>query len=111
MDIKLFTQILNDKHFSDYKKMKYKFGDDFTDFLKTIEELYYKELPLDDFVGSKIVFMDTHAAISQKSFKLLIQPQNDVYGINAAENEIVATSAIESIDFNRDSVQRILKGK
>ena len=110
MDIKLFTQMLNDKHFPDYKKMKYKFGNDFTDFLKTIEELYYKELPLDDFVGSKIVFMDTHAAISQKSFKLLMQPQNDAYGINAAENEIVATSAIESIDFNRDSVRRILKG-
>lgn len=110
MDIKLFTQMLKDKHFSDYKKMKYKYGDDFTDFLKTIEELYYKELPLDDFVGSKIVYMDTHAAISQKSFKLLMQPQNDAYGINAAENEIVATSAIESIDFNRDSVRRILKG-
>jgi len=110
MDIKLFTQMLNDKYFSDYKKMKYKYADDFTDFLKTIEELYYKELPLDDFVGSKIVYMDIHAAISQKSFKLLIQPQNDAYGINAAENEIVATSAIESIDFNRDSVRRILKG-
>lgn len=110
MDIKLFTQILNDKHFSDFKKLKYKYGTDFVEFLCTVEELYYKTLPLYDFEGTEIVYMDYHGSISQNSIKLLLRPQNDYYGIKAAENEIVATSAIESIDFNRDSVRNILKG-
>ncbi len=40
MDIKVFTEMLNDKHFSDYEKLKYKYGADFDSFVKTLEELY-----------------------------------------------------------------------
>ena len=40
MDIKVFTEMLKDKHFPDYKKLKYKYGADFDSFLKTLEELY-----------------------------------------------------------------------
>ena len=110
MDIKVFTEMLKDKHFPDYKKLKYKYGTDFDSFLKTLEELYYKPLPLSDFDGNSIVFIENHAAINQNAVKLLLQSQDQHYGIKAAEDEIVATSAIESIDFSRDSVRRILKG-
>ncbi len=110
MDIKLFTQILNDKAFTDYKKMSYKYGEEFYDFLKTLDELYYENLPLCDFEGENIVFTPNHAAINQNTIKLLLKPQNEYYGIKAAEEEIIATSAIESIDFSRDSVRNILKG-
>ncbi len=110
MDIKLFTEILNDKSFTDYKKMSYKYGAQFDDFLKSLNELYYEDLPLCDFEGENIVFTPNHAAINQNAIKLLLKPQNEYYGIKAAEEEIIATSAIESIDFSRDSVRNILKG-
>ncbi len=110
MDIKLFTKMLKDKHFTDYQKMKYKYGEDFNAFLQTIEELYYKPLPLSDFDGNALVFIENHSAIKQNAVKLLLQSQDQHYGIKAAEDEIVATSAIESIDFSRDSVRKILKG-
>ena len=54
MDIQLFTKILKEKSFYDYKKMKYKYAEDFSDFLDTLKDLYYKELPLCDFDGKKI---------------------------------------------------------
>ena len=110
MDIKLFTKILKDKSFTDYKKMKYKYGDDFKWFLQMVEELYYKPLPLSDFDGNQIVFMENHSSVNQGTVKLLLQAQDQHYGIKAAEDEIMATSAIESIDFSRDSVRKILKG-
>ena len=110
MDIKVFTKMLKDKHFTDYRQMKYKYGEDFNAFLQTLDELYYKALPISDFNGNSIVFIENHAAINQNAVKLLLRSQDQYYGIKAAEDEIIATSAIESIDFGRDSVRRILKG-
>ena len=110
MDIKIFTKMLKDKHFTDYKQMKYKYGEDFNAFLEALEELYYKTLPLFDFENNNIVFIENHAVVNQRAVKLLLQSQDGHYGIKAAEDEIVATSAIESIDFSRDSVRKILKG-
>ena len=110
MDIKVFTKILKDKHFTNYQKMQYKYGDDFNSFLQILEDLYYKTLPPSDFDGNNIVFIENHAAVNQSAVKLLLQSQDQHYGFKAAEDEIVATSAIESIDFSRDSVRKILKG-
>lgn len=110
MDIKLFTDILNDKHFTDYKKMKYKYGESFQEFLLNLETLYYKELPLKDFENNPLVFIDHYKSINQVSVKLLLKSQTQKYGIKVAEDEIISTSAIENIDFNRDSVRKILKG-
>lgn len=110
MDIKIFTKMLMDKHFTNYQKMKYKYSEDFDAFLQTIEDLYYETLPLLDFDDNNIVFIKNHAAVNQRAVKLLLQSQDQHYGIKAAEDEILATSAIESIDFSRDSVRKILKG-
>ena len=110
MDIKVFTEMLKDKHFPDYKKLKYKYNGDFDSFLKALEELYYKLLPLYDFDGNNIVFTEAFNAVNQNAVKLLLQPQDTHYGIKAAEEEILSTSAIESVDFSRDSVRKILKG-
>ena len=110
MDIKVFTNMIKDKHFSDYQKMKYKYNEDFDAFLQTLDDLYYTDLPLLDFDGNNLVFIENHASINQTTVKLLLKEQNQHYGIKAAEEEIIATSAIESIDFNRDSVRNILKG-
>ncbi len=110
MDIRIFSEMLKDKHFCDYKKMKYKYNDNFDEYLNILTELYYKDLPLLDFDGTPIVFVENHSAINQNTLKRLLQPQEQTYGIKAAENEIIATSSIENIDFSRDSVRRILKG-
>ncbi len=110
MDIKVFTKMLKDKHFTDYQKMQYKYGEDFKAFLQTLDEMYYKTLPLYDFEGNNIVFIENHATVNQRAVKLLLQARNKHYGFKSAEDEIVATSAIESIDFSRESVRRILKG-
>ncbi len=55
MDIKLFTEILRDKHFTDYRKMKYKYGANFTSLLEVLADLYYHTLPLADFDGKPVV--------------------------------------------------------
>ncbi len=110
MDIQLFTKMLKDKHFTAYKKMHSKYGSDFSDFLKTLEDLYYRELPLSDFEGGNLVYIENHASVNQNAIKLLLKAQNEHYGIRAAEDEIIASSAIESVDFSRDSVRNILKG-
>lgn len=110
MDIKIFTKMLKDKAFTDYKKMQYKYGSDFKDFLETLKDLYYKELPLSDFDSENLVFTENLAAVDQAAVKLLLKAQERHYGTKAAEDEIIATSAIESIDFSRDSVRNILKG-
>lgn len=110
MEIKTFAKMIKDRHFCNLEKMKYKYGEDFEDFIKTLSELYYKELPLSDFNGNKVVFIENHASVSQSAVKLLLKNQSDYYGVKAAENEILATSAIENIDFSRESVRNILKG-
>ena len=110
MDINIFTQMLKDKHFPDYKKMKYKYSKSFDDFLQTLDQLYYKELPVFDFDENNLVFIENHTNINQSTVKLLLKEQNQNYSLKVAEDEIIATSTIESIDFNRDSVRNILKG-
>ena len=110
MDIKLFLKMLKDKHFCNLEKMKYKYSGDFAEFLQTLSELYYKDLPILDFNGNNLVFIENHAAVSQNAVKLLLKNRNNYYGVKTAEDEIVATSAIENIDFSRDSVRNILKG-
>ena len=110
MDIKLFSKMIKDKHFCNLEKMKYKYSTDFEEFLQTLSELYFKELPLLDFSRNNIVFIENHVAVSQRAVKILLKNQSNYYGIKTAEDEIVATSAIENIDFSRDSVRNILKG-
>ena len=110
MDIKLFTQILKDKNIDNYEKMKYKYKNDFMDFLENLKLLFYKELPIKDFYGNQLVFRQEGIDLNQNSVKLLLKSQNDKFGIKAAENEIISTSAIENIDFDRKSVRNILKG-
>ena len=86
MDIKIFTKMLNDKCFTDYEKLKHKYSNDFESFLSTLSDLYYKELPLQDFIGNKLVFIENHAAINQNAVKMLLQSQSKSYGIKAAED-------------------------
>lgn len=109
MNISKFITILNDKYFCNLKKLKYKYSADFDEFLNLFKELYLKPVELLDFNGENIVFSEFSSA-NLKSIKLLLKVQSGSYGIKAAEEEIACSSAIESIDFNRESIRNILKG-
>ena len=111
MDIQLFTKILKDKHFPDYKRLSHKYSAEFPEFLEDLQALYYKPLPLLDAAGEPLVFLNTGKTASAATMKTLLAFQHTAYGVKAAEEEIVATSAIENIDFSRDSVRNILKGQ
>lgn len=110
MDIAKFTTMLNDKYFLNLKKLKYKYPEDFDEFIESLKNMFFKEIPLEDFNGRKIVYLESYAGISLNTVKLLLHPQNSGYSLKAVENEIISSSAIESIDFDRNSVRNILKG-
>ncbi len=107
MDIKDFSKILNDEHWTDYHKMSKKYKTAFNEFLEHLSELFYRELPIKDFGGKKIVFTNNHASVNSSAIKLLAQARDRRYGLKAAEDEIIATSAIVSIDLSRECVRNI----
>lgn len=109
MNVSKFTTILNDKYFCNLKKLKYKYSDDFNEFLSLFKEMYLKPVELLDFNGDNIFFCNI-SGISMKSIKLLLRQQSLSYGLMAAEEEIASSSAIENIDFSRESIRNILKG-
>lgn len=110
MDAIKFSKMLSDKHIVDFKKLKYKYPDDFDEFVEILKSSYYEELPINDFKGNSIVYLNSCTGVNLDAVKLLYTSQSSAYGTKALEEEIVATSAIESIDFNRDSVRNIMKG-
>ena len=110
MDAIKFSKMLSDKHIIDFKKLKYKYPDDFDEFVEILKSSYYEKLPIKDFKGNSIVYLNSCTGVNLDAVKLLYTSQNSAYGTKALEEEIVATSAIESIDFNRDSVRNIMKG-
>lgn len=113
MDAALFTKILSDKHIGDLKKLSYKYNDaNISEFVGILKSSVYKSLPIYDFHGNNIVYMDNVAQVNMKSVRLLLAQQDtrDAYGLRAMEEEIASTLTIENIDFNRDSVRKILQG-
>ena len=110
MDAIKFSKMLSDKHIVDFKKLKYKYHDDFDEFVEILKSSYYEKLPINDFKGNSIVYLNSCTGVNLDAVKLLYTSQSSAYGTKALEEEIVATSAIESIDFNRDSVRNIMKG-
>ena len=110
MDIKKFHNMFNDKHFCDLKKIQYKYPDDIAEFITVLNDMYYKSLPVCDFDGNELVYIESKANINMDSYKLLIMNQGKAYGDKAIEDEIISTAKIESIDYSRDSVRSILKG-
>ena len=111
MDIKTYVQILHDKSFFDFDKMKHKYRNDFNEFLNLLKEIEYRKLPIKDFKGKDAVYLKNYVALNVETVKLMSYIQtNDSYGFKAAEDEIAASNAIESINFSRESIRNILKG-
>lgn len=110
MEITKFLEILHDKKFMDYRKMSNKYPDTFQEYLDTLS-IFYKKLPLEDAQGNFMVFLEEPLKIQTSTLRTLFQNQSDLYSAKSLETEIIATSAIENIDFSRDNVRSILSGQ
>lgn len=113
MEAALYAKILSERSILDLKKLKYKYPDlKIADLISLLKNNAYKTLPIKDFSGNKLVFLEFIAQIEMSSAKILFTPQNNLkkYGIKAMEEEISSTLTIENIDFSRDSVRKILAG-
>lgn len=112
MDAALFTKMLTDKSIIDLKKLGYKYAEaDMSEFIKLLKDSIYKPLPILDFAGENVVYMEGSARVHMSAVKLLAASQgNASFGLQAMEEEIASTLIIENIDFLRDSVRKILRG-
>ena len=111
MDAALFTKMLSDKSIINFQKMQYKYGEAiFSEFMSLLKDNMYKELPLKDFNGNNLVYLESFSQIELNSIKLLLKPQSGQYGIKAMEDEIFSTFDIENIESSRDSIRKILNG-
>ena len=110
MDTVKYSKMLSDKYIVNLKKMSYKYSDDFDEFINTLKEIEYNHIPINDFEGQKVCYLKFANTVNLKTVKLLCQSQSSRYGNASLENEILATSSIENIDFKRDSVRNIIKG-
>ena len=113
MDATLFAQILSDKSIIDLKKLSYKYPQaDMKVLIDLFKSSTYKRVPLWDFAGNNAAYMENVAQVRMSAVKLLLTPQHtsESFGLKAMEDEIAATFTIESIDFSRDSVRKILQG-
>lgn len=110
MEIRKFNMMLNDRHFCDFRKLQYKYPEDMNDFIETLKEMYFREIPVSDFDGNPVSFIECKADVNMNSYRMLLISQGKAYSPKAVEEEIISTAMIEKIDYSRESVRNILKG-
>lgn len=113
MDAALFAQMLSDKKVTTLKKLGYKYPQaDIPEFIGLLKNGFYKSVPLKDFHGNDLVYLEGTTQVHLSAAKILLTPQNSsqLYGTKAMEEEIISTFTIEQVDFSRDSVRKILSG-
>lgn len=114
MDASVFAKMLSGPGQLDLKKMGYKYGqENLQEFLALRKQYFYQELPLHDFDGNPMVYLDKAVQIPLSAARVLLTPQQStrLYGTKAMEDEILSTFRIEQIDTSRESVRRILSGQ
>ena len=113
MDAVFFLKMIEDKKFTDLKKMQYKYSKPAVDeMLQLLKENRYMLFPMRDFKGEAIIYLDELAHISTKYAKLLLSHQTDAeaFGTHAMEDEIFCTLDIENINTSKESIRKILAG-
>ena len=113
MDAELFTAMLADKYFTDLKKMQYKYSPENVDeMLRLMTRSMFKELPLKDFTGRAVVYLEVLLKDDANAAKKLMNSQTGRgnYGVRAMTEEIHSSLKIENINSSRESVRRILDG-
>jgi Fic family protein len=113
MEASLYAKMLSDKSLTDLKKMQYKYtAAAVAEMLVLLNQTAYKTMPLFDFNGKELVYLENYAQISMSASKALLiaNKSNAEYGLKAMEDEIHSTLNIENIRSSRESIHRILCG-
>ena len=113
MDAELFAKMLSDSSITSLKKLGYKYPQaDLKEFIRLLQESFFRSLPLRDFGGQPLVYLEGVAQVRLSAVKTLMTNQDGAspYGLKAMEEEILSTFSIEQIATSRDSVQKILAG-
>ena len=113
MDAKTFAAMLTDKKMTDLKKMQHKYSvSDVSEFVSILQQSFFTPLPLLDFNGNPLVYLESVTQVSMKPSKILLtrRPDSGNYSFKAMTDEIQASLAIENIETSRESIRRILKG-
>lgn len=113
MDALQLVKMVEDKSFTDLKKMQYKYSNESVEeMLEILARGAYGLSPLKDFKGREMIYFENIARISSKCAKILLAHGDgtDVCSSGAAEDEIYYSLEIENIDTSRESVRRILAG-
>lgn len=86
MDAELFANMLSDKSILDLKKLRYRYPQaDMKEFVALLGNGFYKKLPLKDFDGRNLVYLESIAQVHLTAVKVLLTPQNSkqLYGMKA----------------------------
>ena len=76
MDAGLFTKMLSDKSVTDLKKLKYKYPQaDLAEFVSLLKGSFYHALPLKDFDGGQMVYLESVAQVRLSAARVLLTPQ------------------------------------
>ena len=113
MNTKELSQMMQDKHFFDLKKMQYKYSTEaVADLLEALQAMSYRDLSIADFDGKPCCYLPSHCNISTGVIKklLMVTDSKARFGKKAMTDEIDASLQIENIHSNRDSVRKILDG-
>ena len=93
MDAALFAQMLSDKKVTNLKKLGYKYPQaDISEFIALLKSGFYKSVPLKDFHGNDLVYLEGTTQVHLSAAKILLTPQNSsqLYGTKAMEEEIIS---------------------
>jgi len=113
MEAGKFAEMLSDKHITDLKKMEHKYSPALvSEFVLLLKKNLFRTLPIFDFEGKPLVYLENVVQVSMSSAKILFTQPRDVrrYSLKAMEDEIHSTLAIENIDSSRESIRLILSG-
>ena len=79
MDAALFTKMLSDKSVLDLKKLGYKYPQaDMGEFVSLLKNGFYHPLPLKDFSGQELVYLNSVAQVHLSAARILLTPQSMV---------------------------------
>lgn len=113
MEAAVYLKMLADKNILDLNKLKHKYPEVYIrEFVDLLRNSSYKKLPLPDFAGEELVYMENLAQVRLKAVRALLtlRDSREAFGLKAMEDEIASSLTIENIDFARDSVRKILYG-
>ena len=77
MEAILFAKMMSDPSITNLKKLHYKYPSvDMKEFVSLLKETVYTSLPLPDFDGNAMVYLDAWLQVQMKSLRTLLRSQN-----------------------------------